>query len=96
MDREELHNSQGTFVISKAKPLDNLPEKAQLNQKKKLLKDVSINSQYVAENYYQNSMDEILYEKDGSISKMRQFAYKVHKYKPGKTIIPTAKQESGK
>jgi hypothetical protein len=25
-------------------------------------------------------MDEILYEKDGTISKMKQFDYKIHKY----------------
>jgi hypothetical protein len=86
-------NSDNTFVISRAKPMDNLPEKAQLNQKRKLLKNVTINSQYVAENYYQNSMDELMYEKDGTISKMRQFAYKVHKYKPGKTILPEKKEK---
>ena len=47
----------------------------------------------MAENYYQNSMDEVMYEKDGTISKMRQFAYKVHKYKPGKTILPEKKEK---
>jgi hypothetical protein len=33
-------------------------------------------------------MDEVMFEKDGTISKMRQFDYKIHKYKPGKTILP--------
>ena len=47
----------------------------------------------MAENYYQNSMDELMYEKDGTISKMRQFAYKVHKYKPSKTILPEKKEK---
>lgn len=82
-----------SFVISKAAPIDNLPEKAQENQKKKLLKNVKVSHQYVAENYYQNSMDEIMHEKDGTISKMRQFSYKIHKYKPGKTILPNKKSE---
>ena len=45
MDREELHTSgDASFVISKAKTIDNLPVKAQMNQKKKLLRDVTINS----------------------------------------------------
>ena len=29
-----------------------------------------------------------MFEKDGTISKMKQFDYKIHKYKPGKTILP--------
>ena len=29
-----------------------------------------------------------MFEKDGTISKMKQFDYKIHKYKPGKTIMP--------
>lgn len=68
------------FVISKAINMDNLPEKAQANQKKQFLK-TAINDRYVADNYYQSAnMDEILFEKDGTISKMRQFDYKVHKF----------------
>jgi hypothetical protein len=40
-----------------------------------------INDRYVADNYYQSGdMDEILFEKDGTISKMKQFNYKVHKF----------------
>jgi len=36
-----------------------------------MLKKV-INDRYVADNYYQNAdMDEILFEKDGTISKMK-------------------------
>jgi hypothetical protein len=35
----------------------------------------------VADNYYQSlDSDEILFERDGTISKMRQFQYKVHKF----------------
>ncbi|TNV82125.1 hypothetical protein FGO68_gene12404 [Halteria grandinella] len=83
----------GGFVISKAKPLDNTPEKAQENQKKELFKKiVGVDDRYIAENYYQsNDMDELLYERDGDISRMRQFDYKIHKYRPiGK---PEQKQE---
>ena len=72
--------------------MDNLPEKAQANQKRKLIK---VDDRYIAENYYQNSMDEVMFEKDGTISKMRQFDYKIHKYKPGKTILPENSAESG-
>jgi hypothetical protein len=44
---------------------------------------MSIDDRYIAENYYQSAnMDELLYEKDGTISKMKQFDYKIHKYKP--------------
>ena len=68
------------FVISKATTIDNRPEKAQANQRAKILK-TSINDRYVADHYYQNTnMDEILFERDGTISKMRQFDYKVHKF----------------
>eukprot|EP00347_Sterkiella_histriomuscorum_P017224 403350209 len=72
------------FFITKAKPIDNTPEKAQANQKKKIIK-VTVNDRYIAENYYKTSdMDELLYEKDGTISKMRQFDYKIHRFKPSK------------
>jgi hypothetical protein len=41
----------------------------------------AINDRYVADNYYQSvNMDELLFEKDGTISKMRQFDYKVHRF----------------
>jgi hypothetical protein len=41
----------------------------------------AINDRYVADNYYQSAnMDELLFEKDGTISKMLQFDYKVHKF----------------
>jgi hypothetical protein len=53
-----------------------------------MLKVIGVDDRYIAENYYQNSMDEVPFEKDGVISKMKQFDYKIHKYKPGKTIIP--------
>ena len=68
------------FVVTKAVNMDNLPEKAQANQKKQMLK-TAINDRYVADNYYQSAnMDELLFEKDGTISKMLQFDYKVHKF----------------
>lgn len=42
---------------------------------------MTVNDRYIAENYYQSqNMDELLYEKDGTISKMKQFDYRVHKY----------------
>ena len=73
--------SDDSFLVTKAVPLDNTPEKAQTSQKKRLLKGVD--DRYIAENYYQSAnMDELLYEKDGTISKMRQFDYKVHRYRP--------------
>ena len=41
----------------------------------------AIDDRYVADNYYQSAnMDELLFEKDGTISKMKQFDYKVHKF----------------
>lgn len=40
-----------------------------------------INDRYVADNYYKNGdTDEILFEKDGTIAKMKQFQYKVFKF----------------
>lgn len=40
----------------------------------------TLDDQYIAENYYKGFADDsILYERDGTISKMRQFDYKVHK-----------------
>lgn len=68
LERKEVTYEKEEFVISKAKPIDNTPEKAQANQKRKLIK---VDDRYIAENYYQNSMDELMYEKDGSISKMK-------------------------
>jgi len=67
-------------MISKAATIDNRPEKAQFNQRRKILKN-AINDRYVAENYYKSGdTDEILFERDGTISKMRQFDYKIHKF----------------
>lgn len=74
---------ESTFFVTKAKPIDNTPEKAQENQKRKILQVVGVDDRYIAENYYHNTSNEdLLYEKDGTISKMRQFEYKIHKYKP--------------
>ena len=67
------------FVISKAVPLSHSVAKARHHQKVKTLKK-SVDNLYVAENYYKGISDEsLLYEKDGTISKMLQFDYKVHK-----------------
>jgi len=57
-------------VISKAQTIDNRPEKAQANQRKQVLKSV-VTDRYIADNYYKHGdTDEILFEKDGTISKM--------------------------
>lgn len=80
LERETKAQIQSNFVLSKAKTMDNLPEKAQERQRQQILKK-SIDDRYVADNYYpQANMDEILFEKDGTISKMKQFDYKVHKF----------------
>ena len=66
-------------MLTKANPLSHNIEKCRDNQKKQILKK-SINDLYVAENYYKGMSDEsILHEKDGTISKLMQFDYKVHK-----------------
>lgn len=80
MNKSSDASSESNFVMTKAKTIDNRPEKAQANQKKAILKR-TINDRYVADNYYNTfNMDEILYEKDGTISRMKQFDYKVHKF----------------
>ena len=80
LDRDVTRSVSSNFTFSKAKNMDNLPEKAQANQRAAVLKK-SIDDRYVADNYYpQANMDEILFEKDGTISKMKQFDYKVHKF----------------
>lgn len=64
--------------------MDNTPEKAQANQKRKIIK-VTVDDRYIAENYYKSyDMNELMYEKDGTISRMRQFDYKIHKFKKSK------------
>lgn len=74
------YNKDSNFIISKAKPIDNTPEKAQFGQRKQIINN-TINCRYVAENYYnRGDTDEILFERDGQISKMRQFDYKIYKY----------------
>ena len=41
---------------------------------------MAINNRYVADNYYQSAdMDELMFERDGTISKMKQFQYKISK-----------------
>jgi len=53
-----------------------------------------LDDHYIAENYYKGfSDDSILYEKDGTISKMLQFDYKVHKLIKGNTLV--RKRKSG-
>ena len=46
-----LSKKNSNFVISKAVNMDNLPEKAQANQFKKMMKS-AIDDRYVADNYY--------------------------------------------
>ena len=71
---------KSNFTVSKAANIDNLPHKAQAKQRQQILSK-SIDDRYVADHYYpQANMDEILFEKDGTISKMKQFDYKVHKF----------------
>ena len=55
-ERETLERAvtveiQGNFTISKAKTMDNLPEKAQANQRAQILSK-TIDDRYVADNYY--------------------------------------------
>ena len=80
LKRVKQKSKSDGFVLSKAVPIDNRPEKAQANQKAQILKR-TINDRYVADNYYQSAnMDDVLFEKDGLISRMKQFDYKVHKF----------------
>ena len=40
-----------------------------------------VDDKYIGDNYYnQYNMDEIAFEKDQVISRMKQFQYKTHKY----------------
>lgn len=80
LQRDLTSKVKSNFLVSKAKTMDNLPEKAQARQRQQILKK-SIDDRYVADTYYpQSGMDEILFEKDGTISKMKQFDYKVFKF----------------
>lgn len=80
LEREVTETVDSNFTISKARNIDNLPEKAQARQRASVLRK-TIDDRYVADNYYpQANMDEILFERDGTISKMKQFDYKVHKF----------------
>jgi hypothetical protein len=49
LERKQVTNQKEEFVISKAKPMDNVPEKAQAKQKRQLIK---VDDRYIAENYY--------------------------------------------
>ena len=75
----DVQTKNDNFVISKALTIDNRPEKAQAKQRQQIVK-IAINDRYVADNYYQSAdMDELMFEKDGTISKMKQLQYKVSK-----------------
>ena len=66
--------------VSKATPLSHNNELTDVRNKQSVLR-ASLNNMYVAENYYkgmQGDGEHILYERDGTISKQRQFDYKVH------------------
>ena len=98
LERETLKNEGGSsnFTLSKQVPIDNRPEKAQAKQKAQILK-MSVNDRYVAENYYQSTAnDHILYEKDGTISKMKQFDYKIHKFIRKDGSFPRSKSKKSK
>ena len=60
--------------------MDNIAENAQNKQKRKSI-EALFDDRYIAENYYRGFQDGdgILHEKDGTISKLKQFDYKVHK-----------------
>lgn len=61
------------FSLSKAKPLDNLPAKAQAKQKLQIL-TAQLDDKYIAENYYKgfsNNDGDILYERDGVLSRIQ-------------------------
>ena len=68
----ESKGESANFVFSKAVNFDNLPAKAQRNQKQKIVAQI-FDDKYIAENYYRGFQDNegILYEKDGLVSKMK-------------------------
>ena len=78
---EKLSLTEDNFIFTKAINIDNLPEKAQFKQRQQTLDAVLNDDKYVAENYYKGYSDNesILHERDGLISRMKQFDYKVHK-----------------
>ena len=77
----DTYKNKSNFLITKAVNIDNLAEVAQKRQKSKLLKGILTDDKYIAENYYKgySDNDSILHERDGLISKMKQFDYRVHK-----------------
>jgi len=80
LDRTLKTQVKANFIVSKASTIDNLASKAQWKQKQQILKQ-TIDDRYVADNYYpMANMDEVLFEKDGTVSRMKQFDYKVHKF----------------
>jgi len=77
VQKKEIGNQDEGFTISQAIPIDNVPEKARRKQKRQY---VQIDDRYISEHYYSNESANILHEKDGRISKLKQFDYKVHKF----------------
>ena len=51
MERAVTDTIKGNFLITKAKTMDNLPEKAQAKQRAQILSK-TIDDRYVADNYY--------------------------------------------
>ena len=79
LDRKTHTQVSKSFVMSKATPLSHSNEKSSAKQRSKIL-NASLNDMYVAENYYKGISDEsILFERDGVISRLKQFDYKTHK-----------------
>ena len=75
LDRKKKKNQNDpapdNFLITKAKPLQHNIAHSSEKQRQKILRG-AIDDRYIAENYYKGFADDsILYEKDGTISKMR-------------------------
>ena len=64
--------------MSKVTPMQSKGSQ-QHQQKQSIINNMDV-LRYAADNFYnQNNTEDFLYEKDGNISKMMQFDYKVHK-----------------
>ena len=63
---------KGEFVLTKIDSETNTPDRAQVKQKRKMMKTF-LDDRYIAENYYKGFEGEqsLLFEKDGTISKLK-------------------------
>lgn len=79
LERKPKAEISKSFIVSKAEPLSHNNQRSSAIQRSKIL-NASLNDMYVAENYYKGISDEsILFERDGVISRLKQFDYKTHK-----------------